>query len=224
MISDQQVDLRKQILGLRKALSPQDRTSLSSMGVSQFLTAFYPFWQKSGKSSLSIGLYRALSSEFSLQALEEEWKADSRFKLYFPRIGSQTSKRSGELEFVDMTGRAEDSSAWEKAELGMMEPASGLISADPSLLDVIFVPGVVFGSSGERIGRGKGHYDRFLARYPQALRVALVFDFQICEGVPQNSWDQKMDWICSEKREWKAPSIESWYDPAGIQRPKASKE
>ena len=81
---------------------------------------------------------------------------------------------------------------------------------DPHCLDIVVVPGLVFGPLGERMGRGAGYYDRFLARTERALRVALVFDFQIVSDVPQKPLDQPVHWILSESRELKAPFALKW--------------
>jgi 5-formyltetrahydrofolate cyclo-ligase len=76
-------------------------------------------------------------------------------------------------------------------------------------IDVMVVPGRAFGEHGERIGRGRGCYDRTLAGLPRGgrpVRVALAFDVQLFPALPQEPWDQRVDWIVTEKREIKATS------------------
>lgn len=91
---------------------------------------------------------------------------------------------------------------WHKSPLGFRIPPH---ACPPSSLDLILLPGVVFGSQGQRVGRGKGYYDRILKQYPSALRLALAFDFQIQVDMLPNSleqeWDQRVDWILTESRE-----------------------
>ena len=77
-------------------------------------------------------------------------------------------------------------------------------------LDVIFVPGVVFGERGERIGMGKGYYDRYLMTSSPAVRIALAFDFQVQIFVPQKNTDQPVHWVVTESREFRMPQLTSY--------------
>ncbi|OQX14452.1 MAG: 5-formyltetrahydrofolate cyclo-ligase [Desulfobulbaceae bacterium A2] len=84
------------------------------------------------------------------------------------------------------------------------EPRPELIEArqlDPTLLDLVLVPGAVFDPSGGRLGYGGGFYDRFLhSQAPQALRVALAYEQQLVPRVPVTEHDQAMDIIVTERR------------------------
>jgi 5-formyltetrahydrofolate cyclo-ligase len=66
----------------------------------------------------------------------------------------------------------------------------------------IFVPGLAFGLHGERIGRGKGFYDRFLAKHPQALKIGVCFESQLFTEapIPQIEHDVPMHFIVTESR------------------------
>ncbi|HVM46010.1 MAG TPA: 5-formyltetrahydrofolate cyclo-ligase [Candidatus Thermoplasmatota archaeon] len=66
-------------------------------------------------------------------------------------------------------------------------------------LDVIIVPGLRLGRDGSRLGNGGGHFDRFLAAHPKALRVALAFGVQLADSVATDPHDQAMDVIVSEE-------------------------
>jgi 5-formyltetrahydrofolate cyclo-ligase len=62
-------------------------------------------------------------------------------------------------------------------------------------LDLVIVPGVAFDYKGNRLGRGKGYYDRFLKRVPpKADSIGLAFDFQILPNLPTTATD-----ICVNK-------------------------
>ena len=74
---------------------------------------------------------------------------------------------------------------------------------DPSIIEVALIPGVAFDLNGNRLGYGKGYYDRFLAKYPHIKRIALAFDLQIVSELPTNKFDQLMDQIITESRAFK---------------------
>ncbi|MDO4481749.1 MAG: 5-formyltetrahydrofolate cyclo-ligase [Bacillota bacterium] len=66
-------------------------------------------------------------------------------------------------------------------------------------IHTVIVPGVVFDRSGNRIGFGKGCYDRFLPRLPHAVKIGLCYDFQIVPSVPVSDTDIPMDFLLTEK-------------------------
>lgn len=63
--------------------------------------------------------------------------------------------------------------------------------------DLIVVPGVAFDRQGNRLGRGKGYYDRFLCQHLEVKRIGICFDFQFVDEVPSESFDIKMDEVIS---------------------------
>ena len=66
---------------------------------------------------------------------------------------------------------------------------------DYAAIDFIVVPGVAFDAKGNRLGRGKGYYDRLLPRIPSAYKAGICFPFQLVEEVPAESFDVRMDII-----------------------------
>jgi len=78
----------------------------------------------------------------------------------------------------------------------IMEP-TGNETISPKLLDLIIVPGVAFDRCGNRCGRGKGFYDRFLAR-TDATTIAVCFDCQLVEGLPTEPHDIKIQHVITK--------------------------
>lgn len=58
---------------------------------------------------------------------------------------------------------------------------------------VVLVPGVAFDRDGNRLGRGKGYYDRFLKKAGQVYTIGVCHDFQIVEEVPRGEYDMPVD-------------------------------
>ncbi|WP_179352964.1 5-formyltetrahydrofolate cyclo-ligase [Winogradskyella vidalii] len=68
-----------------------------------------------------------------------------------------------------------DSTAIKKNSYNIPEPVDG-IEIKASQLDVVFIPLLAYDRLGNRVGYGKGFYDRFLANCkPEALKVGLSF-------------------------------------------------
>ncbi len=60
----------------------------------------------------------------------------------------------------------------------------------PEDLDLVITPGVAFDKKGNRLGRGKGYYDRFLSAIPKDTpSIGLAFDLQILSVVPTTPRD-----------------------------------
>ena len=81
---------------------------------------------------------------------------------------------------------------------GVLEPIAA--QSEPCLNptpDLIVVPGLAFDHSGNRIGFGKGYYDRFLAE-TKGYKIALAYDFQILPHIPSEEFDIQMDEIVTE--------------------------
>lgn len=80
---------------------------------------------------------------------------------------------------------------------GAMEPVGAeLVPAEE--VDVVIVPGVAFDRRGGRVGYGGGFYDRLLSKAPSAPAVAVAFDVQLVDAVPQGRSDSRVDVIVTE--------------------------
>ena len=84
--------------------------------------------------------------------------------------------------------------------LGIREPDPAVCAlAAPSSIDLIIVPGVAFDPAGNRIGFGKGCYDRFLPLLrTDAPKIALAYDMQIVEALPFQEHDIPLDGILTQ--------------------------
>jgi 5-formyltetrahydrofolate cyclo-ligase len=76
---------------------------------------------------------------------------------------------------------------------GVREPVSR-VRVPLFKLDAVIVPGLAFDKKGNRLGRGKGYYDRFLSRLPKkTYRLGLAFRQQILSSLPLAPHDRAVD-------------------------------
>jgi 5-formyltetrahydrofolate cyclo-ligase len=77
----------------------------------------------------------------------------------------------------------------QKGPYGVCEPSTRRF-VQPGDLDLVIVPGLAFDKKGNRLGRGKGCYDRFLKILPKEIpAIGLAFDFQILPALPVKTHD-----------------------------------
>lgn len=68
-----------------------------------------------------------------------------------------------------------------------------------SEIKLVIVPGVAFDMKGNRLGWGKGYYDRLLES-SKAIKVGFAYEFQVVNELPTDTHDVKMDYIITEGR------------------------
>ncbi len=105
-------------------------------------------------------------------------------------------KKDGIMDAVYINGF--DDMACNK--FGISEPVDVTKVAQKQDIDLIIAPGNVFDKNLNRIGYGKGFYDRFFVG-TRAKRVALAFDCQVVDfDLPTNQYDVKMHCIVTENQ------------------------
>ena len=85
-------------------------------------------------------------------------------------------------------------------KFGILEPKNSIKEIIP---DLIMVPLVAFDNRLNRIGYGKGYYDRSLRKISKikknAISLGIAYSFQKCRKIPTNKHDFKLDYIFTEK-------------------------
>jgi len=89
---------------------------------------------------------------------------------------------------------------FEKGKFGIKEPIEGKCRrVEVEELDLVIVPGVAFDHEKNRLGRGKGYYDRFLKELKDTISVGVAFNFQIIDNLPYlSSQDERVNILVSE--------------------------
>lgn len=127
-------------------------------------------------------LYYSLPDEVDTHEFVQKWSREKRILL--PVVVGD------DLELRIYTG-PEDLST---GSYGIEEP-TGELFTNYAAIDFIAVPGVAFDGNGNRLGRGKGYYDRLLPHIPAAYKAGICFPFQLVEEVPAEPFDIRMDEI-----------------------------
>lgn len=85
------------------------------------------------------------------------------------------------------------------SQWGVREPTSGA-PFPISLIDLVVVPGLAFDEYGNRLGRGRGFYDRFLA-HPEfkGTACALALEQQVVPNVPISPHDQMVSMVVTDE-------------------------
>lgn len=91
-----------------------------------------------------------------------------------------------------------DVSELRQAAFGLLEPDSSAPEVDAAAIDLVVVPGLAFDRAGNRLGLGKGYYDRFLSGV-RAPAAALLFSVQLIDEVPAAPRDMPVDLLVTER-------------------------
>lgn len=183
----QKITIRKEILEKRKSQDPKTRAAQSRSIVRALLS--HKEFQKADK----ILIYLSKDGEVGTENL-----LGRAFELGKRVCVPVVDRESDELRISELPG---PDVSFRLGAFGVREPAEEDLSfVSPDQIDLVITPGLAFDRRGGRIGYGKGYYDRLLSRLgSQVPRIALAFDFQVLDSVPQDENDIQVDAIITEK-------------------------
>ncbi len=112
-------------------------------------------------------------------------------KLYTPTVVGD------DLEAVRITPETKFSlNRW-----GIPEPESGVALTGRDDLDLVLTPLLGFDGHGQRVGYGRGYFDRFFASHPKARRVGLGYEsLLVNEGILAEDHDVRLHAVITESR------------------------
>jgi 5-formyltetrahydrofolate cyclo-ligase len=177
--------LRERVLARRDRLSAAARRAHSARVFEHLVTL------PELTSAAGVMCFVSFGSEVDTAPLVR-WCLDQGKRVALPRI---VGRRHMEAFWV--TDPAAD---LESGSYGIREPRAGLPQASPETIDLIVVPGSAFDRSGDRMGYGGGFYDTFLPRLrPRTPRVAIAFELQLIDDVPEEDHDLGVDVLVTER-------------------------
>jgi 5-formyltetrahydrofolate cyclo-ligase len=84
-------------------------------------------------------------------------------------------------------------------KMGIREPVATCPEIPLEKFDLVLVPGVAFDWNGNRLGRGRGYYDRLLEKVT-GLKCGVGYDFQLLGKIPSEPHDARVDFIVTPTR------------------------
>jgi 5-formyltetrahydrofolate cyclo-ligase len=176
--------LREKLKQIRAQVTP-DMAEAASQNVWSALSGLNDFKNASG-----VGGFVSLPSEINTFSILEG-TLKSKKKLFLPK----TVKDKTHFDFYPI----HDLKNLISGAFGILEPA-GSHPSDWDELDLVLVPGLAFDHEGNRLGFGKGYYDRMLPHLKKTtLVIGVGYTFQIVDQVPHTSEDFPMRALLTEK-------------------------
>ena len=128
-------------------------------------------------SNSVIATYSSTSSEPNMERFNAALEISSAVTVYPKVLGE-------ELEFATDPLIA--------GKFGIQEPIGKVIS--PEGIDLFIIPALAADRHGNRIGKGRGYYDRLLQKLSQPV-FAAVFDEEFLDQIPVQEFDQKISGV-----------------------------
>lgn len=138
-----------------------------------------------------IGLYAAHPHE-APAASYARFFAERGHRVALPRF----SDCEAEMEFAEHVDPFDEGNLVD-GPFDIRQPGSDAPTVVPQ---VLFVPLLGFTVRGERLGQGGGHYDRWLARHPDTIRIGMAWDGQLVDELPVEPHDVPLDAVVTPTR------------------------
>tara|TARA_Y100001958_G_C21239029_1_gene566226 strand:+ start:387 stop:938 length:552 start_codon:yes stop_codon:yes gene_type:complete len=154
-----------------------------------FFNPLIKLLKKKFKKKISIALYYPTAYELNVLGIFDK-ESSKKFRFLLPVIDEKNS-----MNFYD----------WKKGDIlmvnryGILEPTKTKLKVP----EVILVPLLAYDKNNNRLGYGKGFYDRYLNKLKnkanKILTIGIAFSFQKHHNLPNNNKDYKLDYILTEK-------------------------
>ncbi|MCC8177477.1 MAG: 5-formyltetrahydrofolate cyclo-ligase [Bacteroidales bacterium] len=178
----QKEDIRRKIKAQKTLLTAREKAEAAQrvFAVLEHSAAFLV--------SDNILLYHSLDDELSTREFIDRWASRKRF--FLPRVNGVN------LEILPY-----DRTRLSLGAFHIEEPQGDDITPIDAI-EMIVVPAVAYDRRGNRLGRGRGFYDRLLAE-TRATKVGVAYDFQIVDEIPAEPHDAPVDFVITETRVFK---------------------
>lgn len=177
---DTKSSLRRQLIENRKLLSEEKRIQEA-----EFIRRYLMGHSKLQEADVLM-LYAAKLPEVDMDALLD-WALMQGKRVCFPRVNGD------DMDFYFV----KDASSLSPGNFGVREPVENCEIAMPQRA-VCLVPGVGFDRLGNRMGYGKGYYDKYFHKSKaDIVKIGVCYDEQLLDALPAEKHDIKMDMVIS---------------------------
>ena len=171
--------MRKQIR-LEKSLQSQTQLTAHSIALLEQLEKHPHFI-----AAQTVLLYHSLGDEVQTHDFIEKWCTHKQILL--PVV------QGDELELRHYTGKG----CLNKGAFHIEEPM-GAAYTDYTHIELSIIPGMAFDRNGNRLGRGKGYYDKLLSKLT-SYNIGICYRFQAKDEIPCEPFDIPMDEVWTEE-------------------------
>lgn len=169
--------IRSQIRA-RKAMLDREECSAAASRVFRTLRHMAAFLMAD-----NVLLYHSLPDEISTREFLDDIPSGKRY--FLPRVNG-----------LDLEILPYDRSRLHLGAFHIEEP-EGADTVDIDQIDLIIVPAVAYDRQGNRVGRGKGYYDRLLAR-SRAVTVGVCYQCQLVDEIDTDDFDIPVDFVIAD--------------------------
>ena len=173
-----QEKIRNEIKNLRKSLDIKTAQTLSNIIQEKVLSLTEVI------NADTFMVYKSLKTEVYTDRIIKELLSQNKIVAYPITVGN------------DMVAGVPCGNDYKKSSLGVLEPSKYTVLESPS---VVIVPIVACDRNLNRIGFGKGYYDRYL-KDKSAIKIGICYDFQVVDKIIPNKTDIPLDIIITENQ------------------------
>lgn len=176
-------DIRKRVLADRYNLTDSEWEDKSRLIYEKVVT--HPFFLQADAVYCYVDYHREVGTR---SILEHAWKQGK--KVAVPKVNGETMEFYYIHSFKDL----------KIGYKGILEPEEDHPATDNYAL--VLMPGAAFDLRCNRIGYGKGYYDKYLHAHPDYKTLALAFDLQVVDCIPADEYDICPDIIMTEENNY----------------------
>ena len=211
-------DVTKNVRLQKQVLRKEIRTKLKLLSKEEIDQQSRDVWDqlhamKLYQDAKSIGLFLSMpmgeiNTSYAVQHAIQYHK-----EIYIPQVGENFERPDMDLIQIQTVSPTSDPllevpmyQNWPKNKWNIPEPPDTVIlkTAQPGDIDLLIVPGLAFDRYGNRLGQGKGYYDRFIARMcgseaPSPKLVAVALQCQFIRDNSDTSQNNNGDVVRTER-------------------------
>ena len=181
-------EIRSRYLEIRNGISSEERAQKSHDIIAK-LEELDEF-----QDAEHILFYYSHGSEVDVIPLINKWTRDK--KIYLPKLITKD-------EFAAMPFSEYDTLTLNKYKIPEPNSKPDEMGSE-NKLDLVLVPGVAFDKDGNRLGTGKGFYDRYLKKLKPIPRIGLAFEAQMLDQLPKDDYDENVHLVITESKIYRA--------------------